>query len=434
MTTIKYAMALFALQLGSGCGFFFAEEPNYCGDALNHNCMNQIDAPLDAATGCKAAPDKCTGNTPACDMVADKCVECTIASHDLCTGVEPVCGADETCRGCTAHSECMSEVCLPDGSCAAEGDVAYVSGTGTGTMCTHATPCKTMTAAMAAAKPIVKAAGTITDAAKTTVSGRVVKIFADAGAKWTRGTSGPILELGSGGDATIFDLEISNASNTIASTDGVGISIPTGGAGQSLTLNRAKVSNCAGVGVKADGGTVTLTGATITANKGGGVLVAGGVFKITNTFIMDNGDASGSGSDFGGVQLSSIATGNVFEQNTVFANHKKLTGVGSPGVVCTVATLTAARNIVTRNNEDTSYPAQTVGVCAFGGSFTDAGTGPNDLKFVRVSAPLDLHLTAASPATVRDVVGVTACTGVDADGDPRPINTLCDFGADEFKP
>ena len=57
----------------------------------------------------------------------------------------------------------------------------------------------------------------------------------------------------------------------------------------------------------------------------------------------------------------------------------------------------------------------------------------HDLKFVSLSAPLDLHLTAASPATVRDVAGVTACSGPDIDGDLRPQGGLCDFGADENK-
>ena len=46
----------------------------------------------------------------------------------------------------------------------------------------------------------------------------------------------------------------------------------------------------------------------------------------------------------------------------------------------------------------------------------------------------NFHLTAASPATVRDVAGLTTCPGNDIDGEARPFNALCDLGADKFKP
>ena len=404
-------------------------EPACADYCTTHSGAGCPDAPV-VVTGCKAEPTKCVGAMPVCDTVMDKCVECTATSHDLCVGMAPVCGADESCRGCTQHSECASEVCLPDGSCAVNTDVAYVKGaTGSGSACTQVAPCLTLTAAITTAKPLVKVKGATTEPAGIVLSGKTLRVFADAGASVSRNSAGAVIELATATSLELNDLAIVDG----LGANGVGILLSASGTNNQLTLNHATVRGCAGVGVKADGGTVTLTGATITANKGGGVTVTNGKFLITNTFIMDNGDASGGGSDFGGVQLSSIATGNVFEQNTVFSNHKKLTGVGSPGVVCTVVTLTAARNIITRNNEDTAYPAQTAGVCAFAGSFTEPGAGPNDLKFVRVAAPLDLHLTAASPATVRDVAGVTACSGPDIDGDMRPQVGLCDFGADEYK-
>jgi hypothetical protein len=39
------------------------------------------------------------------------------------------------------------------------------------------------------------------------------------------------------------------------------------------------------------------------------------------------------------------------------------------------------------------------------------------------------HLLAGSPA--RDA-GISVALGVDFDGDPRPVNTLYDIGADEY--
>ncbi len=37
--------------------------------------------------------------------------------------------------------------------------------------------------------------------------------------------------------------------------------------------------------------------------------------------------------------------------------------------------------VIGRNNEDTVHPAQTAGVCAFAGSFTEPSASSNDVKF-----------------------------------------------------
>lgn len=65
-------------------------------------------------------------------------------------------------------------------------------------------------------------------------------------------------------------------------------------------------------------------------------------------------------------------------------------------------------------------------------SYTVPGTGENTLVFRSITAPLDLHLTASSPASVVNAAG--ACTGKDVDGDVRPVGTACDLGADERNP
>ncbi len=399
---------------------------NYCEGAPHSNCKDLVDAPIDGPpTGCKAMPSLCTGTTPACDMVADKCVECTVASHDLCTGAEPVCGTEQACRGCTAHSECASEVCLPDGSCAAEGDVAYVNGgAGTGTACTYTAPCKTLTAAIGTPKSIVKVKGMLNDRVSV---GRTVKIFADTDGELRSTSNGPLLTTTGAAIVEIYDLTIADASGANV---GYGVQV---GANTTLTLTRGKVIGCREAGITASGGTVIVSGATITGNKGGGISVANGSFKLTNNVIAENGDASAGGSTFGGVSLTSTANDNVFEQNTVVFNHSL---IGNPGASCSaVAAFHGRRNIITSNNLGLTFPAsQSVG-CADIESYTAAGTSSNDLHFAAIApAPINFHLTAASPATVRDVAGLTTCSGRDIDGDPRPLNTLCDIGADEFKP
>ena len=63
----------------------------------------------------------------------------------------------------------------------------------------------------------------------------------------------------------------------------------------------------------------------------------------------------------------------------------------------------------------------------------------NTVKFV---SSTDLHLTAQTPGSqqqqqVRDV-GNTSCSNAnlkhDIDGQPRPYNNACDYGADEYMP
>jgi hypothetical protein len=152
---------------------------------------------------------------------------------------------------------------------------------------------------------------------------------------------------------------------------------------------------------------------------------------VTNNFIADNGDAAASGSDLGGLSLTGAGADRL-EFNTIAYNHAKTSTLLSAGVACSVTSLVAPNNVITSNNEGVTFPAQTKGVCTFGNSYTLTGTGENTLNFRQITAPLDLHLTATSPASVVNAAG--ACTGKDIDGDVRPIGTACDLGADERIP
>jgi hypothetical protein len=60
-----------------------------------------------------------------CDMdERSVCVQCNEVDSSACTGLTPVCMVDKTCRACAQNSECpLSDVCLPDGSCAVEAEV-----------------------------------------------------------------------------------------------------------------------------------------------------------------------------------------------------------------------------------------------------------------------------------------------------------------------
>jgi parallel beta helix pectate lyase-like protein len=427
------------------------DDPYFCENAPHHNCLA-----LDAPKGCTVDRD-CTAPTAVCDVGATMtCVECTTAEHDACIGNQPVCGNDHTCRSCTAHAECpMSLACLPDGSCGTDANVAYVDPSGTdNNVCSYAMPCTVVAKALAAGKPFVKfqrATGT-TDEAVMVKGGRQVTFLADPGAKLTRtqGNGAIVTVQDNATSLTIYDLTISDAPNALS---GIGCVIPTGGGVSTLAITRVKLTNNPGGGISAAGGTVTVSQSTISGNqgsgistmgvavtisqsmiignRGGGISVMNGTFDMTNNFITDNGDASVSGSDFGGLSLTGAGVDRL-EFNTIAYNHAKAGTLLSAGVACSVASFAAPNNLITSNNEGVTFPVQTKGVCTFGNSYTAPGTAENTLGFHSTSVPLDLHLTASSPASVVDAAG--ACTGKDIDGDVRPIGGACDLGADERNP
>ncbi|HRC58727.1 MAG TPA: hypothetical protein PKU97_22545, partial [Kofleriaceae bacterium] len=184
---MKFAAALFFLLL-AGC-YVKNKDLHPCTD--NANCTDPA--------------------APVCDLAAQVCVECTPESAAACTGQKPICGADNVCRACTAHADCLaSMVCLPDGSCGIEDQVAYVANGGTSATCAKSAPCNTLTAAILLGKPYIKVASgePVKDTKTTTIDGKVVTILADPGARLDREGDGPILEIRSPTtDVKIYDLE-----------------------------------------------------------------------------------------------------------------------------------------------------------------------------------------------------------------------------------
>jgi hypothetical protein len=229
----------------------------YCPDAPLNNC-NYRD---DATAVCTGNAD-CTEPTPVCDRDGTHaCVQCLAPDLAMaCTGATPMCGDDHACRGCAAHTECPgSDVCLPDGSCADAGQVAYVQAGGTSALpCAKAAPCGVLQNAIAAvdaSRPYIKLArpGTLVAAAATTIDGKAVN---------------------TGADVRIYDLEITGASGAAGD---VGISLPAGGMPK-LTLTRVKVTNNQGGGIAASGGSLSVSQSTLSGRR-----VRAALAKITRT-------------------------------------------------------------------------------------------------------------------------------------------------------
>lgn len=392
---------------------------------------------------CAAHPDdsrcpvsRCTASSECadllvCDVPSGQCVECTQDEPGACKDDRPVCGVDNTCRGCTDHSECGSEVCGPEGTCIDASMVAFVAAQGTGTTaagCSRDAACPTLADAVATPKPYIKiAAGTVADDQTTEIQ-RVVTILADPGAKLDRTGDGVILEVrGNSADVQIYDLEIIGASG-----GAVGVSIPSGGTPK-LALIRVKVTRNDGGGISIDGGNLTVSRCTISDNQGrGGISMASnGVVVIASSFIHHNRNDNSNAA--GGLVLRPTGSSRV-EFNTIVDNTSLLGATSAGGISCDEPGFVADNNLVFRNIGGVSGQAQTVGACTYGRSFVMPGATPGDesLRFVRSNElPYDYHLTAASPASVVGAAG--QCTGEDVDGDARPIDGACDLGADELK-
>ena len=424
------ALAIIALAW-SGCSLLDSIggrrlKPEYCADhPADPDCRKDFP---DADNSCHSNAS-CMAPTAICDLSGSKaCVQCVASDQvSACTGASPVCGDNHVCRGCGSHADCpLSNACLPDGSCATVAQVAYVDpATGTGNACSLAAPCKKVSDALATARPYVKLKGTIDEA--VTINNQNVTVLADPGAKLTRTNPGVILKVDGTSTVEIVDLAIADG---LGGT-GIGISLLPGNMA-SLTLLRSTVSNNAGGGISASGGTLTVTQSTISGNTGGGISISGGQFDLTNNFIVSNG---GPLAVFGGAKIDGIATGtgaHRLDFNTITANQTS--GTLTAGVLCSAIAvpLTFASNIVFRNGSGMQVEGSG---CAW--NYSDIGqviTGTADINadplFVNVSQG-DFHIQATSPA--KDTADPGAMENVDFDGDARPQGTHSDMGADEVK-
>lgn len=176
-----------------------------------------------------------------------------------------------------------------------------------------------------------------------------------------------------------------------------------------------------------DRGTLSLTRSLISNNAAGGVVMyCPMTFRIINNFITGNGtDTSSAGGlrlvpkDFSALEFNTIA------RNRVGGDYPR-----SGGVICDQADYRDPNNLDAPNNLifgniNGADNRQVDGKCTYGNSFM----GPDDPRFAD-EAKGNYHLSASTPAVVRDRV---SCTGItDFDGDNRPKNGMCDLGADEF--
>jgi hypothetical protein len=427
MSTLTVRFTILAVLVALGCR---EQDRNYCADAPHQNCLND-----DAGTTQCTSDEQCAPKV--CDLTGSKaCVQCTAEKPGACTATTPVCGTNDACRACAAHAECSSNVCVNDGSCAAETDVAYVAPGGSGT-CGKADPCGTLDAALQTGRPYVKfATGLVKDNKTTTIDGKTVTILADPGAKLDRDGDGAILIVQSSSSTTttnvrIFDLEITGATGV---PGGDGVRLVANGGTPALALTHVTVDGNQGVGVVATGGVLNVSRSTFAQNNGGGVSESNGTFVVVGNIFFGNG---GIGSSVGGIAISTTPSStnrlefNSFNQNTTQAT------IG-PAIHCVVGSF-AARNNIMSDNGTLSQPDQFGGSCTHTYSIARPGmmlpgvtNSASDPLFADPSKG-DLHITSSSPARRgadpnSDLGGIAAR---DVDGTSRA--SPADIGAYQFK-
>lgn len=438
-----------AIGVALGCSSILGDKlnPTYC--AAHPTDVDCRKAFPDAG-GCTTSA-QCTSPLAVCATDRMMCVQCTAAEPAACAGTTPVCGNDDMCRKCSAHTDCLSNACLPDGSCGDDTSVAYVDPAAMSTMsttCTKASPCKKISDAIKTNRPFVKLQGTANE--RVVLTSTNVTFLADPGAKLTNTMNGILLQIEGSSQVAIYDLEISGASgaNTpgisvqpgstatvtltrakLSSNAGPGISVSSG----MVTISQSTISGNTGPGISASGGTLAVSRSTVASNNGGGILTSATAFTIRNNFIYRNGNTTMASS--GGVGAVGIVDPSVLEFNTVVDNLASGDTLSVGGVLCDRTGFAAPNNLIFRNTGGAAGNVQTLGACGVGNSFVSAGTGTvdNTPMFAHPnSTPFDYHLTPASPNTIVDAAG--PCTGVDFDGDTRPVGPACDLGADERKP
>ncbi len=317
--------ALFTAACGTATASQQCDETTPCDDGEACNlATNQCETATDACTDsteCAGAAPYCIVGTddltvcsatcdddPVCGEVdpsapycdADACHVCSPRANAGCgfDSTTPICDeADYTCRGCTEHAECISQTCLPDGSCADADTVAYVSPTGSGDCTSPAGACN-ITKAVAelggartiirllpgthvpsTAEPLVITHGT------TMLGGpEPTEIFRDTG------VPGPVITI-IGPAAVVMDQVSVRGGVGAGQGDGITCSAAT------LAYSGGSISGTAGNGIEAANCALTVRDAELVDNPGAGIAASGSAPMFAERTTIDRNT---TGVSFGG--------------------------------------------------------------------------------------------------------------------------------------
>jgi Right handed beta helix region len=415
---------LLIIALLVGC-----KNPNFCeGRNPDNNCD---EAPFDGSTSgsdgstvtdCTAPGHACASGV--CDTTSKMCVECV--DDSTCSGVAPVCSND-ACTACTLNSQCASDACMPDGSCAAVADVAYVKASGTGDCTTKATACSTMLAAQGLARPVIRLDGAISEHVNVVASTAIIGNDTGTTSSIANPNAQDLLDISGvvGVTTTVVVAHVTFAGVPL-NAGGVTMLVSDIQHPPSLELHECTVANTGGVGVYANGATVTVQRSTIAHNSGGGLNLATSTVHVRNVFVTDNGP----GGMFGGINL--VGAMGTVEFATV-VNNTGTNDLNSRGIFCNAMNVALDSVLLQGNsNSQTSGSGCTFQYSNFWPDVTfPSGTG-NVGHMVTFKSMTDYHLVANSP--MKDIANPGSTVLDDIDGNSRPQGAIRDIGADELMP
>jgi len=192
---------------------------------------------------------------------------------------------------------------------------------------------------------------------------------------------------------SVQDATLHAVQNRIHGHSGDGIHV----SGGDLTLERAWVYENGGDGVNVATGSYTLTNVVLAHNSGPGLRAAGSTGQVLHATFARNG---GTGAVIGG---------NALFTNTLVYSH-------TLGVDATTGAAAMWNTLWWENTVNTS------------GTVTSTNQVSGDPRFIDPAA-VDYHIHIGSAAMD---AGTESGVSEDVDGDPRPLFTAPDIGADEY--
>ena len=401
------------------------------------------------ASSADAGPSaECSGTRPLCSSTG-ACVECL--SNADCIGAGMSCNVPTgTCVPCVMNTDCSSGLCNA-GTCADPSTLLYVnnaanarcSDSGAGTlMQPFCTVKKGLDAsAQAGGKQLIVLAGTyaenvsIAPPAATTYVSRAIGVGQPTIAP---ATAGAAVTLDKSNGATQITVTLDGfIIKGAGGTSGHGIlcgGSSTNTAATKLTLLRSTVMGNAQNGLSASNCDVTLDQDVIgPSNAQGGIYLNGSDFTLQNLLVYKNGTPDPGGSNFGGIDVASVATRKTIYDLTVVKNKAAAAATAS-GIVCPVSQPLIVDTVVFLNGG----PASEINGLAckpdhssfFGASLGGMGTNNYELstcatdgsQLFKNPATDDYHAKPGGSAPC-SLVGIGTSSGApayDLDGTTRP--------------
>jgi hypothetical protein len=315
------------------------------------------------------------------------------------------------------------------GACIDASQIVFVNAaTGSGSSCTQAKPCKTIsdgiTAVTAGRTYVVVAAGSYSET--VTIDGKTATILGDGADLQPAGLGQAGIVVLNASTVVIEGLHVHDAGGG-ANGDGIRCAVTTSGT-PSLTVRQLAIDGCTGQGIDAASCTVTIDRSNISANTGGGVSISGGAATLTNNMIDRNGGLS---STIGNVKIDSV-TALSFDFNTV-ADGATSNAAFATGVQCTAVTpvtlsdsfiFGSAAVQVSATNCSFAYTLSNQTISGSGNATTSAPGFINPTQN-------NYHIATTSPAVAAANPAATIDVDFDGDARPMPAGTHDDIGADE---